>query len=208
MEWSSTEVLPVARTLPAELPRGGLNQGPYLVGVGATQHFNWHKHVVPAIKWSTSYGIKHKFVEGGHDHQDILFNKGVKGDGDKIRDLKLKDKQEDKNSSEVWEATQDHVWGLRRDRREPFVFNRFREDVGMETGWREAGLEAEDYKTQRAMEFAAGTTPYKVDANRVDDGRVADHNRAPADDDAEPAIRGSEEVSDMAYNERRAVRVV
>lgn len=205
MEQFTTEVLPQARTLPAELPNGGLNGGPHLLGCGSTQHFNWHKHVAPSMwEFGTNYGVKHKYTAGGLDHQDIIFGKKLQGGEE--GELKLYDVEGQRDSAEVWEATQAHVWGLRRDRHAPFAPTVARQVVGDETGIHEAGFEQLDRKEGRVSEF--NSSQFAPDANTTPDGRVAGFNREHEDLDAGPSIQGGEMVLDLPQNERTAVRVV
>lgn len=206
MEQFNTEQLPQHRHLPAELPAGGLNGGGHLLGTGSTQHFNWHKHVAPNMwEFGTTHGVKHVYSGTGLDHQDAMFAKD-KIDHKMMDMLKLSDSENGRDSAEVWEATQEHVWGLRRVRELPFAPVVSRQVVGDETGIDEGGFDQINRKTTREKELQGSR--YNPDANTISDGRVAAWNRPDDSEDMIPSIQGGDTITALPQNERTAVKVV
>jgi len=202
MEWATSEVLPAQRSLPAELPSGGLNAGPYLLGTGSTQHFDWHKKVKPhQWEFGTNYGVKHKYT-GVLSHEEA--QNGVKGAPDK--NTKLGDVHGAENSSSTWMASED-VYGLQEVRRTPITL-RMSEALGDGVGLNEAGFEEMTYKDAREAEFRR-SKPLAQDKNVLDDGRTAAFNpEVQYGKGQAPAILGGEGITQLPQNERRAVRIV
>jgi hypothetical protein len=202
---SDVEMLPTNRTLPAELPNGGLNGGPHLLGTGSTQGFNWGRYFSPSVEFDVAKGIKHHFT-APYDDQDHRCAQGAPAVR-KDKKIKLHDNATAQSGSLAWERKQLDVYGLRTALRAPTTL-RLSEVVGEDTGVNEAGFNEMKFKEKRRDEFILGKPIDEFDPNTENDGRVADHNRTPEGAIPNSAIKQQEALQALPQVARTAVKIV